>query len=81
MVANARALAYMRGQAGQQGSSTGSTGAGGGVGSSGARFVVPASAMKDATPGGELAKEGAGKPWVFSVDAMLADFLGGKSGS
>ncbi|KAL6759376.1 hypothetical protein V8C86DRAFT_2574481 [Haematococcus lacustris] len=46
-----------------------------------ARPKLPASVAKDATPGSDMQKEAAGKPWVFSVDSMLSEFLGSKPSS
>ncbi len=57
----------------QQGSLAGT---GTGQGPAGSR-LIPASVAKDATPGGEVQKEAAGRPWVFNVDTMLQDFLQG----
>lgn len=78
VVANARALAFMRGSASQgAGGASGPAGTGGGAGPS--SRPLPPSLAKDATPGSEVQKEAAGKPWTFSVDAMMADFLSNRS--
>ncbi len=38
-----------------------------------------ANVAQDATPGSDLQKEAAARPWVFSVDAMIQDFLSNRS--
>jgi len=40
---------------------------------------LPASMAQDATPGSDLQREAAARPWVFSVDAMIQDFLSNRS--
>jgi hypothetical protein len=87
VVANARALAAMRAAqpagGGGGGAAAGAGGAAAGGGQQGggglAARMVPASVAKDATPGSELQKDAAGKPWVFNVDRLLQDFLQGNA--
>ncbi len=67
VAANGRALAAMRNQA------SAGRAAGGAAGLP--PRPIPHNVMKDATPGSEVAKEAAGRPWVFNVDTMLSEFL------
>jgi len=80
VVANARALA-LSAAAARNNPTAGHGGPGGygGQASSGGGHALPATVAQDATPGSDLQKEAASRPWVFSVDAMIQDFLSNRS--